>query len=309
MAVNILHHLATLYFLSKGKVVEKDIKDAKGREGAAGKRRNKLLDNMIQVYSSLKECEWREEQQNHVVEHCLWPLLFSDTDQPIELNELEMSTKQNSNNDQKFHYLSKLPKLFQLWVDDINYHYWFFISTEKNSSSDHKKNVFQSWMCGKILNSKAVDPVFKSKVFTVVCNLIITSSDGDTMNEKEKNLMASACENDKTLAQLMTEFEVWLSSKACLKRSRETLPRLKALQEMMKYADGANVDVRLIIEKIALIASNGTLEVQTQSIHLLNEVFTRLTSLDQNDSTSGLPTCAFKLICNITNYDNKKLMS
>ena len=293
----------------QGKVVEKDIKDAKGREGAAGKRRNKLLDNIIQVYSSLKECEWREEQQNHVVEHCLWPLLFSDTDQPIELNELEMSLKQNSNNDQKFHYLSKLPKLFQLWVDDINYHYWFFISTEKNSSSDHKKNVFQSWMCGKILNSKAVDPVFKSKVFTVVCNLIITSSDGDTMNEGEKKSMASACKNDKTLAQLMTEFEVWLSSKTCLKRSRETLPRLKALQEMMKYADGANVDVRLIIEKITLIATNGTLEIQTQSIHLLNVVFTRLTSLHHKDSSSGLPTCAFKLICNITNYDNKKLMS
>ena len=296
----------------QGKVVKKEIKDGK-REGAAGKRRNKLLDNLIQVYSSLKGCDWSEQQTNLVVENCLWPLLFPDADNNSEgdKNGEENKKDENSTNRKKFHYLSKLPKLFQLWVNDKIYHSWFFIESEERKTSvrDINRNVFQSWMCEKILVSKAVDPEFKSKIFTVICNIIVASSDVDTMNENDKNSMATVCDNKNTLTQLLAEFGCWLASNTCMKRSREVLPRLKALQEIMTYTQGSEIDIMLFIDRIALIATKGTLEIQTQSIHLLNVVFSKLKTITDNDMSVVIPICGFKLLCNITNYDNKKLMA
>ena len=88
--------------------------------------------------------------------------------------------------------------------------------------------------------------------------------------------MISLCKSDETLPQLESEFRNWLGSKACMKRSRETLPRLKALQEIINYSAGDKTNIVFMIEKIVSMATNGTLEVQTQCIHLLNVLFQNL---------------------------------
>ena len=297
--------------LLKGKAVKKEIDDSK-REGAPGKRRNKLLDNLIQVFSTLKESKWNEEQERSVLENCLYPLLFAH-DELVTANKNKVvddsnNVAENSHRDVKFHYLSKIPKLFQLWVDNPNYYRWFFLEGKNKEESEKcavKRNILETWICENILISKAVDPEFRSKVFNVTCNLIVASSESEVSDDNSvQNLLSS---DNTVLPVLLRQFENWLTPKTCMKRTRETAPRLRALLVMIKYLENSThqINAEFFTEKLSLLAVNGTLEVQNQSLHVLNVVLSKLTK--SIDESTIIPLCAFKLLTNITNFDNKKL--
>ena len=292
----------------QGKMVKKEIIDGK-REGAAGKRRNKLLDNLINVFLTLKGCAWSEVQEIQVLTECVWPLLFSNGDFFNKNENISDIAKdvEDASKDKKFHYLSKLPTLFQLWVDNHIYHRWFLLEgdTRKCLQNTEKKNVLQDWMCDQILVSKFADPEFQSKIFTVICNLIVASSDLD----KDHNATNVVSQCIVVISRILAQFQIWLTSKTCLKRTKETAPRLCALHVIMKsMKEKTEVNAVFFVEKLSLLAIKGTLQVQTQSLHVLDEALSKL-KIVETQVSAQIPLCAFKLLANIRNYDNKKLMA
>ena len=298
--------------LLQGRVVKKEIDDFK-REGAAGKRRNKLLENMIQVFSTLKECDWGNDQEVAILEQCIFPLLYSQdvTEQNEETSALDDMNNQNIIKQEKIHYLSKLPKLLQIWADNTKFHQWFFANKEmpdRPNTVCGNNGVLERWVCENVFMSQKIDPTFKAKVFNVVCNLLISLSESTECGEQPFNELLITSKT--ILPRIIAQFKSWLTPKSFLKRSKDTALRLRGLNIVMKHVEqncNHDIDTSFFIEKLAQVGSKGTLEVQTQSLHALKMTLCVMKKLSQDSAM--IPLCTFKLLTNITNYDNKRLGS